>query len=58
MAYSFACADTGAPCPGAFTSESKEELMQHLDLHVRTAHPDVAADPAMAGQIGGLIKTV
>ena len=56
MAYSFACADTGAACPGAFASETQEELMQHLDLHVRTAHPEAAADPAMAAQVGSLVK--
>ncbi|MHB8060194.1 MAG: DUF1059 domain-containing protein [Gaiellaceae bacterium] len=37
-AYTFTCRDSGLDCPGAFTTESKEELIEHLQLHAREAH--------------------
>lgn len=58
MAYSFACADSGADCPGSFKTESKEELLEHLDLHVQRAHPDLAGNAEMAAAIPGMIKQV
>jgi len=58
MAYSFACADLGADCPGSFTTESKDELLQHTELHVQQAHPQMAATPEHAGALSGAIKTV
>ena len=58
MAYSFACADMGADCPGAFTTESKDELLAHTELHVQQAHAELAGKPELAGAVAGLIKTV
>jgi predicted small metal-binding protein len=57
MGYSFACADTGASCPGSFATDSKEELMQHLQIHTTAAHPEVANNPEVAAQVGALIKS-
>ncbi len=37
-AYSLNCADTGGDCPGQFTTESKEELIKHVELHVTEPH--------------------
>ena len=37
-AYTFTCRDSGLDCPGAFTSESKEELIEHVQFHAREAH--------------------
>jgi predicted small metal-binding protein len=56
MGYSFTCADTGADCPGEFKSSTQEELMQHLQVHVGAAHAELANDPAMAAQVGSLVK--
>jgi predicted small metal-binding protein len=44
MAYSVTCADSGADCPASFTTESKEELIQHVQLHAREAH-DMEMEP-------------
>src|SRR6266700_3967217 len=39
MAYSIRCADAGVDCPGSFTTETKDELMKHIELHAKEAHP-------------------
>ena len=58
MAYSFACADAGADCPGSFKTESKEELFQHLTMHTEHAHPEAVGNAEMAAAIPSLIKQV
>jgi predicted small metal-binding protein len=58
MAYSFACASLGAPCPGSFTTESKDELMEHVALHTRNAHPDLAGSPDAGAALESAIVTV
>ena len=45
MAYSIRCADAGMDCPGSFTTETKEELMKHVELHANEAHPDIDLQP-------------
>lgn len=57
MAYSLHCADTGNDCPGEFRTETEDELMQHVQLHAQTAHPDMQLDDATVGQIKGLVKS-
>lgn len=54
MAYSVTCADTGADCPGQFTTATKEELVQHLEVHVEASHPGLELAPE---QVEALIKT-
>ncbi|MFA7324203.1 MAG: DUF1059 domain-containing protein [Candidatus Nanopelagicales bacterium] len=58
MAYSLTCADTGAQCPGSFTTEGKDELIEHVMLHAQRAHPDLASNPDMGSMVQSLIKTV
>jgi len=58
MAYSFACADTGADCAGSFKTDSKEELFEHLGLHAQHAHPESVGNADMAAAIPALIKQV
>jgi predicted small metal-binding protein len=41
MAYSLQCRDSGADCPGSFTTETEEELRKHVELHVQEAHPEM-----------------
>jgi predicted small metal-binding protein len=53
IAYSIACADAGVHCPGSFTTETKEELMKHVELHPKEAHPDLDLQPR---QIEALVK--
>jgi len=58
MAKSYACADLGADCAGAFTTETEAELWQHLELHAREAHPDDEMTPEVTEQVRAAIKTV
>jgi len=58
MAYSIACADMGADCPGAFTTENKDELLEHVQLHAQRAHPEVVGNAEAEAMIPSLIKTV
>jgi len=37
-AYTVTCKEMGLVCPGSFTTESKEELVEHVQLHARKAH--------------------
>ena len=37
-AAGIACADAGAPCPGSFATETKDELLQHMQMHTAAAH--------------------
>ncbi len=53
MAYSIRCADAGLDCPGSFTTETKEELMKHVELHAQEAHPDLDLQPE---QVEAIVK--
>ena len=53
MAYSLTCADTGADCPGNFTTESKDELVKHVEMHAEEAHPGLELTQE---QIDSLVK--
>ena len=57
MSYSLTCADSGADCPGQFTTKTEDELMQHLQVHAATAHPDMELNEETVTAIKGLIKT-
>ncbi len=54
MSYSVTCADTGADCPGSFTTATKEELVKHVEVHAAEAHPGLELSPE---QVEALIKT-
>jgi predicted small metal-binding protein len=58
MAFSLACSDSGASCPASFTTESKDELMEHVMMHAQKAHPEMKMDEAAKKQVEGLVKTV
>ncbi len=58
MAFSIVCADAGSDCPAIFTTETREELMDHITIHAGKAHPDMEMTPELVQQISGLIKTV
>ncbi len=58
MAYSLTCADTGASCAGSFTTDSKDELMAHVQLHAEQAHPELAGNPEMGAAVAALVKQV
>ncbi len=54
MPYSLTCADSGSDCPGKFTTETKDELVKHTEMHAKEAHPGLELTPE---QIDALIKT-
>jgi predicted small metal-binding protein len=54
--YSLSCSDTGTDCPGSFTTEEKDELMEHVKLHAQTSHPEMVLDEATVQQVQGLIR--
>ncbi len=58
MAKQIACQDAGMDCPGKFTVETESELMQHVQVHAKAAHPDLQVTPEFQRQIKSLIKTV
>jgi predicted small metal-binding protein len=51
MAYDVRCADTGADCPGHFTTPTKEEMMKHLEVHVEAAHPGLELTEDQVNQL-------
>ena len=57
MAYSLRCADSGADCPGQFTTETETELMQHVQMHAQVAHPTLDLTDETIAQIKGLVTT-
>ncbi len=46
MAYKMMCAETGAKCPFEVQTETKEELMQHIAVHAKAAHPEMTEPPS------------
>lgn len=58
MAYSLACADTGGDCAFSVTTSTENELMQHVQMHATSAHPDMEMTPETVAQVKSLIRTV
>ena len=58
MAYSMACKDTGADCPGTFTTETEQELEVHAEMHALAAHPELKLDDAARQMMRDAIKQV
>jgi predicted small metal-binding protein len=58
MALKMACAETGAKCPFEVVADTKEELMQHVGIHVNMAHPEMAKNPPSPDMIAKLIHEV
>ena len=58
MAYQLTCADSGTKCPGKFVTESEKELMDHVKMHMQTAHPEMAKNPPPQDQLKKMVKQV
>jgi predicted small metal-binding protein len=58
MAYSLACADSGAKCPGKFVTETEKELLDHVKLHMGVSHPEMMKNPPSPDALKKLIKHV
>jgi len=58
MAFMRRCADAGAPCKFEVTTETKPELMEHVQVHMKTAHPEMLKNPPPPDQLDKLIHIV
>jgi len=58
MAYKLVCAETGAKCPFEVVSATKDELMQHVQIHAKMAHPEMAKNPPSPEMIDKLVHQV
>jgi predicted small metal-binding protein len=58
MAYKLVCAETGAKCPFEVVTDTKDELMQHVGIHAKMSHPEMAANPPSPEMINQLIHEV
>jgi predicted small metal-binding protein len=58
MAYKLVCAETGAKCPFEVVSSTRDELMEHVQVHAKTAHPEMASNPPSPETIEKLIHNV
>lgn len=53
ITFSAVCSDTVPGCPGRFTTETKKELLKHVEIHSQTAHPGLVITDE---QVEALIK--
>jgi len=58
MAYSLACADSGATCPGKFVTETEKELMDHVKMHMSASHPEMLKNPPPPEALKKMVKQV
>ena len=58
MAYKLVCAETGAKCPFEVVAPTKDELMQHVMIHAKMSHPEMAATPPPPEMIAKMIHEV
>ena len=56
MAYTIACADGGSSCPASFTTETKDELFEHVMMHGEKKHPELASNPDMGAQLEEMVR--
>lgn len=56
MPFTIACADGGVSCPASFTTETKEELFQHVMMHGEKNHPEMIADPNAGAMLEQLVR--
>jgi predicted small metal-binding protein len=57
MSFSIRCADSGADCPAVFTTQTEDELMDHIRVHAAAAHPDLELTPETRDMIRGLVRS-
>lgn len=58
MAYKVSCVDAGSTCPGSFTTETEDELMEIVHVHQTIAHPDMEQSAETDAFVKTLVKTV
>ena len=58
MAFKVSCVDAGSTCPGSFTTETEDELMEIVHLHQSIAHPDINQSNETDAFVKTLVQTV
>jgi hypothetical protein len=58
MAFKVSCVDAGSTCPGSFTTETEDELMEIVHLHQSRAHPDINQSDETDAFVKTLVKSV
>ena len=58
MAFKVSCVDAGSTCPGSFTTETEDELMEIVHVHQKIAHPEINISDETDSFVKGLVKTV
>jgi predicted small metal-binding protein len=58
MAFKVSCVDAGSDCPGSFTTETEDELMEIVHLHQKIAHPEINISQETDDYVKTLVKTV
>ena len=58
VAFKISCVDAGSTCPGSFTTETEQELMQIVDLHQRVAHRDITQSEESWAFVKTLVRQV
>ena len=58
MAYKLVCAETGAKCSFEVVTPTQEELLEHVQIHAKMAHPEMAANPPSPDLIAKLVHVV
>jgi predicted small metal-binding protein len=56
VAYSLNCKDAGQDCDFAVTTQTEDELMQHVATHAAAAHPDMELTPETVANVKSLIR--
>ena len=57
MPYTIACADAGMSCPASFTTETKDELFEHVMMYGEKKHPELASNADMSAQLEQMVRT-
>ena len=58
MTMKLKCADSGMKCDFEVTSETMNELMEHVNVHAKYAHPEMANKPPSPEQLKKIVTTV
>ncbi len=48
MSHTVACSHFNSDCPASFTTTEQDELLAHVEMHTRTAHPQMEWTPELA----------
>ncbi len=58
MAYKVVCAESGAKCPFEVVSSTRDELMEHVKIHAKMAHPEMEKNPPSPEMVSKMIHEV